>query len=136
MVRSGAARAGDALAALLPLALVLPAVVFFLAAAFRLMQPVQHQPAATAVVIVSVYAALPRPVLGVLLLVCPLLAFAVAAADQWRRWRHDVSWRSDVQLLAVACGRVLRRPLPVAGALALLASAAWLALVVMHAITD
>ncbi|HEV2357494.1 MAG TPA: hypothetical protein VGZ23_07785, partial [bacterium] len=59
----------------------------------------------------------------------------VAAADQRRRWSDDPAWREDVWALAGACGRVLRWPLAVATVLALLASAGWLALVVMHAIT-
>lgn len=127
--------AREATVSLGALLLVLPAVVFLLAALLRMLQPVQHQPAATAAAVMAVFAGTPRPVLRVLLLLCPLVALIVAAADQRRRWSDDPAWREDVWALAGACGRVLRRPLAVATVLALLASAGWLALVVMHAIT-
>jgi hypothetical protein len=116
--------------------LVLPALVFLAAATLRLLQPVQHQPAATAEAIVRGFAKLFKPV-GmrlVVFLMAPLLAFALAAYDQWLRWRRDETWRVAALALAAAFGRVVGGPLAVVGALALLGSALWLTLLVVHGI--
>ncbi len=51
------------------LILVLPALVFLAAATGRLLQPVQHQPAATAEAIFRGFAALPRPLGFMILLI-------------------------------------------------------------------
>ncbi len=116
------------------LVLILPALVFLAAATGRLLQPVQHQPAATAEAIFRGFAALPKPLGFMILLIGPLCAFVLAAVDQWLRWRRDERWRAAVLALAAACGRVAARPLAVMSAAALLGGALWLALVVVHVI--
>ena len=118
----------------LSLILVLPAAVFFAAAALRLLQPVQHMPAAAADAYFHVFARMPREAkLGVLVL-APALSLILAVVDQCLRWRRDAAWRSAVLGLAAACRPVIVRPFAVMSALALLAAALWCAFVVMHAI--
>jgi hypothetical protein len=116
------------------LVLVLPAAIFFAAAALRLLQPVQHQPAATADALFRLFAELPRGVKLTVMLLAPAAGFVLAAMDQYLRWRRDPSWRSAVLGLAAACGPVIVRPLAVMSALALLGAAGWFAFVVVHAI--
>ena len=116
------------------LALVLPAVIFVAAAMLRLLQPVQHQPAATADALFRLFAGAPRGVKLAVVLLGPAAGFVLAALDQYLRWRRDPSWRSAVLGLAAACRLVIARPLAVLSALALLAAAGWLAFVVVHLI--
>lgn len=122
------------LAGPLALGLTVPPLVFLAALFLRAVQPVQHEPAATAYAVLGVFHGLPRAALVGLLVVAPVAALLLAAGDQWWRWRHDAAWRTDVALLAVACLRLFRSPLAVLSALALLGSALWLVLLVDHLI--
>ncbi len=114
--------------------LVLPAALFFAAAALRQLQPVQHQPAAVADTYLRLFVHMSRGVRLAVLLFGPAAGFVLAGVDQYLRWRRDPSWRSAVLGLAAACRPVITRPLAVISALALLAAAVWLAFVVVHAI--
>jgi len=127
------ARVGPAVGPL-ALGLVLPPLVLLIALFLRVAQPIQYEPAATAHAFVQFFGGLPRWLMFALLIVGPIAALALAGTDQWHRWQHDPAWRSDVTMLAEASHRILRRPRAVMTALALLGSALWLALVVMHAI--
>lgn len=116
------------------LLLVLPAAAFFAAAALRQLQPVHHLPAAAAGAYVRLFVHLPRGANVALLVLGPALSLGLAAVDQWHRWRRDPAWRAAVFGLAAACRPVIVRPLAVMSAVALLAAAAWLAFLIVHAI--
>jgi hypothetical protein len=118
----------------LSLVLVLPAAGFFAAAALRLLQPVQHMPAAAADVYLHVFARMPRDAKLGVLVAAPALSLVLAVVDQRLRWRRDAAWRSAVLGLAAACRPVIVRPFAVMSALALLAAAVWFAFILMHAI--
>lgn len=126
--------AGSAAAAVLAFVSVAPAVMLFTAAVLRLLQPVQHEPAATANAVVRFFGALSRPSLGAIVVLGPLFAFFVAVMDQRGRWKNDSPWRTDIEALGQACGRVLRRPFAVLSAIALLSSVLILAFIIGHAI--
>jgi len=108
----------------------------FLAALFlRALQPIQHEPAATADAIARWFGGFSVPLRVAAFVACPVVAFLLAAADQWRRLAGDPAWRADLGDLAHAAWRTLfRHPLAILSALALLASALILALLVGHAI--
>jgi hypothetical protein len=116
------------------LVLVLPAAIFFMAAALRQLQPVQHQPAAAADAYFRLFVQMSRSVKLAVLLLGPAAALVLAGIDQYLRWRRDPSWRSAVLGVAAACRPLIVRPLAIMSALALLVAAVWLAFVVVHAI--
>jgi hypothetical protein len=118
----------------LSLILVVPAAVFFAAAALRLLQPVQHLPAAAADAYFQLFVRMPRDAKLVVLVLAPALSLLIAGLDQCLRWRRDPAWRSAVLGLAAACRPVIVRPFAVMSALALLVAAIWFAFIVTHAI--
>jgi len=115
------------------LVLVLPAALFFAAAALRQLQPVQHQPAAAADAYFRLVVHIPRGMRPAVLLLGPAAGFVLGGVDQYLRWRRDPAWRSAVLGLAAACRPVITRPLAVISALALVAAAVWLVFVFVHA---
>ena len=115
-------------AAFAALLLALPAVVLLTSAVVRVMQPVQYEPAHTADAIVTWFATLQTG--GVVLVVCPLLALVSGTLAVWGRLAEDGDLRADVGLFLAVSGRLLRRPALVAGAIAVLGSAAVLAFMV------
>jgi len=118
----------------LALLLVVPAAVFFAAAALRLLQPVQHLPAAAADAYFQLFVRMPRDAKLVVLVLAPALSLLLAGVDQLVLWRRDSAWRSAVLGLAAACRPVIVRPFAVMSALALLAAAIWFTFIVVHAI--
>ncbi len=115
--------------------LVIPMGMFLTALFLRALQPIQHEPAATADAIARWFGGFSAPVRVAAFVACPVVAFVLAAADQWRRLAGDPAWRANLGDLAGAAERtLLRHPLAILSALALLASALILALLIGHAI--
>ena len=113
---------------------VVPATVFLVAAVGRQLQPVRYQPAASFERITEAYAALPSPLVVLLVAVLPLLALGLAILVLWRALSDDVTLRGDLRLLGQAVARLLTHPGVVLAALALLVALGWSAILVVHAI--
>jgi hypothetical protein len=123
-----------ALASLLAVLLVLPAVTFLTAAMVRSMQPVQYQPAHAAQAVFDAFATLPASAVWLLLGLAPLFALGLALLAAWRRLRDDPAVRDDVAAFVEGWRRILHQPALVLAGLALIASLGVLAFAVTHAI--
>ena len=116
--------------ALLAILLVLPSLVLLSAALVRGLQPVGHQPADAASAIVEWFASLHAGEL--ILFVGPAVALVLAVAALWRRLRDDAELRADLRLFGEVGGRLLRRPVLIAGAIAAAGSLGVLVFFVDH----
>ena len=114
--------------------LVLPSLVFLTSAAVRSMQPTDYEPAHTAATIFDWFASMRATGLLLTLIVGPLLALALSALALGRRLSTDEELRADLRLFGRVGLRLLRRPVLVAGAIAVVGSLAVLAFAVGHAI--
>jgi hypothetical protein len=123
-------------ASLVAAVLVIPASVFFAALVATRLQPVEHEPAHTLGRILDAFAALPIPMVAVLLLVLPTVALILSAMVLLASWRSDAAVRRDVAALVGATRRMLVHPAFVLSALAFLAAFAVLGMVIGHLITD
>ena len=114
--------------------MVLPATFLLGAAALRLLQPSQHEPARTAWIFLEWAAThMSRPEAGLLFLGLPGLVVVLGITTLWRAWQRNASVRKDI----AAATAILRRNLTIG----LLAAATLLALVIFtmavaHLITD
>ncbi len=122
------------LAALGALALVLPAVVFFAAAIGRSLQPVQHEPARTLEAIFQAFVALPPAVGVALVALAPLVALGLALFALVRTFRSDERLRDDLRVAGHALAPIVARPTFVISVAVVVASAAILAFLAVHAI--
>ena len=113
--------------------LIAPAVLFMTALFVRELQPVQYEPARAAGAIVAWFAARPRVGLWLLLIALPLVVLVSGAATLLRRWQGEPELRQAARL-AWASVRAQAATLFVAAATA--ASAAILAIVALHLVTD
>jgi hypothetical protein len=114
--------------------LMLPAAVFLSAAAFRGLQPVQHEPARTCAAIVAwTVAHVSRLGAAILFLGMPGVVVLAGGGTLLRIWRADATLRQDSAMTFA----ILRRHLTV-GLLtaAVLLAGAVLAAVVVHNVTD
>jgi len=123
-----------ALASIVAILLVLPAVTFLTAALVRSLQPTEYQPARAAQAVFDAFAALPAAAIWLLLGLAPLLALALAVAVAWRRLRDDAAARDDLAAFAAGWRRILHQPALVLAAIAAIASVGVLAFAVIHAI--
>jgi hypothetical protein len=112
--------------------LVLPALVLLIAAALRLLQPKQYQPAAAANEIFGWFVSLRAGPL--VLIVGPLFALILGLFVLRRQFTIDERLRADTGLFLAVSGRLLRRPIFLSGALVALSSLAVLAFVATHAL--
>src|SRR5215831_19694446 len=125
--RLGAVAAAESL-------LVLPAAVLLAASVVRLLQPPGREPAHTIGRIAEWGLGHATPLsASILLIAMPLLALALGALTLGRRWRIDDQFRNDAAGLVAVARRQWVSAILLAGALA---SAAVLAAVVIHVITD
>ena len=115
------------------LLLIAPAVLFFTALFVRNLQPQQYEPAHTAQRIVSWYAARPHFALWLLLIALPAAVLVMGSASLFSRWRRDASLRQAARLTADMVGDHLATVLV---AVATAASAAMLAIVALHVLTN
>ncbi len=130
--RAMTARRTETAAAFLAALLVLPALLLLASAAVRLMQPTQYQPAHAADAIFTWFTALHAG--GAILVAGPVLALLLGLLAVWRRLSADADLRADVGLFLAVTGRLLRRPVIVAGSVATLGSLAVLLFVLDHAV--
>jgi len=114
--------------------MVLPAAVFLAAAALRLLQPRQYQPARTSWIVFEwTTTHISRLGAAMLFLGMPGLAVVAGWGALLRMWREDQAWRHDVVLGLT----VFRRHLATGFlAVATLLGTTILALAVVHLITD
>jgi hypothetical protein len=120
------------LSAIAALALVLPAAVLLASAFARAAQPAQYEPARTAAAVFEWFASLHAG--DMILLAGPALALILGAAAVWGRLRSDQEARADLRLLGEVGLRVLRRPILVIGAAAMLVALAVLVFAIHHQI--
>lgn len=119
--------------ATLEMMLVFPATLFMTALFVRNLQPQQFEPAHTAQRIVDWYAARTHLGLWIFLIALPLVVLLSGCVSLVRSWRADPAVRTAV----VECAGTIRRHFAVlVVALATTASAAILAIVALHMITD
>jgi hypothetical protein len=119
--------------ATLELVLIVPAALFMTALFVRNLQPQQFEPAHTAQRIVDWYAARTHLGLWIFLIGFPLAVLLIGSVSLMRSWRADPTLRLTVHEWAVS----LRRHFAViVVALATATSAAVLAIVALHLITD
>jgi hypothetical protein len=115
------------------LLLVIPAALFFAALFMRDVQPQQYEPAHTAQVIVTWYAARPRIGLWIFLMGLPLMVLVTGLATVVHSWTHDASLRQAARdtfaTLKTHCATATV-------ASATLLAAAMLAIVALHVATD
>lgn len=115
------------------LLLILPSALFMTALFVRNLQPIQHEPAATAQRIVDWYAARPHVALWGFLMALPLTVFAIGGATLVRMWRNDSALRDATR----GVRRALKAHLATFLIAAATASAAViLATVGLHVLTD
>jgi hypothetical protein len=119
--------------ATLELLLIVPAALFMTALFVRNLQPQQFEPAHTAQRIVDWYAARTHLGLWIFLIGFPLAVLLIGCVSLMRSWRADPTLRLTAHEWAVS----LRRHFAViVVALATATSAAVLAIVALHLITD
>lgn len=114
--------------------ITLPATVLLAAAAVRLLQPRQYEPAHTAWAVFEWAGAhISRLGAGVLFLALPAVALAIGSSAFLNAWRNDAVFRQDVALAWDALRRHISMLLLTA---ATLLAALILCLSVLHLITD
>jgi hypothetical protein len=114
--------------------MTLPTAFLLGAAALRLLQPREFEPARTAWIFVEwATTHLSHWGAGILFLALPLLAAILAGMTLLRSWRGDEALRQDMTL---AANLVRRHALVFLSALATLLAGAILAFVLVHMITD
>jgi hypothetical protein len=119
--------------ATLELVLIVPAALFMTALFVRNLQPQQYEPAHTAQRIVAWYAARTHLGLWLFLIGFPLAVLVIGCVSLIRSWRADPALRTA----AFECSAAIRRHFAVlVVALATSTSAAILAIVALHMITD
>ena len=114
--------------------ITLPAALLLVAAALRLLQPRQYEPARTAWAVfawASVH--ISRLGAGILFLALPALAIAIGCGTLLRAWRSDPVFRQDVALAWDTFRRQIAMVLLTAGTLL---AASIFALALLHMITD
>ncbi len=115
------------------LLLVLPAALFFAALFMRNVQPLQYEPAHTAQVIVTWYAARPRVGLWIFLIGLPLMVLLTGVVTVVRSWTGNAALRQATRD-TVETFKTHFAIATVAGATLL--AAAMLAIVALHVLTD
>lgn len=128
------ARAHRTPLAVVAVACVVPAAVFFGAAVGRSLQPVEREPARTLQAIVDWFAALGDPALLALLVALPAVGTLLGIGLVVASLREDVALRSDLLALGAAVAVVLRRPAFVLGLLTVACGIAFFAVMAVHAI--
>lgn len=115
------------------LLLVIPAALFFAALFMRNVQPQQYEPAHTAQLIVTWYAARPRIGLWIFLIGLPLIVLVTGFPTVVHSWTHDAALRQATRETLAA----LKRHFAIATVTAAtLLAAAMLAIVALHVLTD
>jgi hypothetical protein len=107
--------------------------VFLAAAALRVAQPVQFEPARTAGIVFEWISGMPGWIVTLLLVAMPAMALTVGSTSVWRSWRRDESLRRDA---VTALGVLQWQFTACLLAVATLAGAAILAAVAVHVVTD
>lgn len=112
----------------------LPATLFLAAAALRLLQPRQYEPARTAWAVFEWASAhISRTGAGILFLALPALAIAIGSGTLLRAWRSDPVFRQDIALAWDTFRRQIAMILLTTGTLL---AASIFALTLLHMITD
>jgi hypothetical protein len=115
------------------LLLVFPATLFMTALFVRELQPVQYEPAHTALRVVEWFSARPHVGLDLFLIALPFAAFVIGCATVFRSWRGDAGLR-QAAVATLAAVRAHLATLLIAGAT--LTAGGILAIVALHVITD
>ena len=120
--------------AVVAVALIAPAVAFFLSAFGRSLQPTNHEPSRTLDAIVTWFGTLPDVAIVLVLIVLPFVGFVLAAGYLWRTWIADPDIRADTDALVHAAGRVARNISVVFAALVVLFGLLYFAAITIHAV--
>jgi hypothetical protein len=119
--------------ATLELLLVFPATLFMTALFVRNLQPQQYEPAHTAQQIVTWYAVRPRVGLWVLLIALPLAVLVTGCVTLLSAWSRDAELRHATENVLAA---IRAHSAMLLVFVATFASAAILAIVALHVLTD
>lgn len=120
--------------AVVAVACVVPAAIFFAAVIGRSLQPIEHEPARTLDAIVAWFSSLGDPGVLVLLMALPAIGMVLGAGLVVSALREDVALPQDLVALGTAAITVLRRPAFILGLVTVLFGLGFFAVMAVHAI--